>query len=208
MADHALEGGAAGLQVGARQIERRHRGGAARLRLRHVGARHLADVEAVLGGPQIARQHRDVVLAQAHDGLVAHHVHVGRHRLQQHAAARRCAASRARRARSPRPRHRVDDAEAAEQRLHQAHLVAARIAVAVAQRRRPGGGLLVGGVGRAGDHGAVARQRARHLLVGGPQRRPRRVQPRVGPVGRRKRLSQRLRLRRAARARNATVQTI
>ena len=74
MADHPLEGGAAGLQVGARQIQRRHRGGAPRLRLRHVRARHLAHVEAVLRGAQIARQHRDVVLAQAHDRRVAHHV--------------------------------------------------------------------------------------------------------------------------------------
>ena len=134
MADHALEGGAGRLQVGARQVERGHGGGAARLRLRHVGARHLADVEAVLRGAQIARQHRDVVLAQAHDRCIAHHVAVGRHGLQQHALLgqpQRLAAGPHGRLRRV---DRVDRAEAAEQRLHQAHLVAARVAVAVGGR--------------------------------------------------------------------------
>ena len=71
MADDALEGGAAGLQVGPSQIERGDGGGAAGLGLRHVGASDLADVEAVLGGLEVPRQHGDVVFAQAHDSLVA-----------------------------------------------------------------------------------------------------------------------------------------
>ena len=120
-----------GLQVGARQIERRHRGGTARLRLRHVGARHLAHVEAVLRGAQIARQHRDVVLAQAHDGRVAHHVAEGGDGFQQHALLRRAQRLAAGPHRGLRRVDRVDRAEAAEQRLHHADLVAARVAVAV-----------------------------------------------------------------------------
>ena len=192
MADHALEGGAAGLQVGAGEIERRHGGGAAGLRLRHVGARHLADVEAVLGGLQIARQHGDVVLAQANDGLVAHHVDVGGHGLEQHAAFR--GAQRL----APRPHgglglaHGVDHAKALEERLLQVDRVAARIALVLAGRGRPRGLQLVAGVGVADHHRAEARHGARHLLIGRTQRGARRVEPRVELVGGGQSLRQRL----------------
>ena len=193
MADHALEGGPRRLQVGAREIERGHRGSAAGLRLRHVGARDFADIEAILGGAQIARQHRDVVLAQAHDGRVAHHVAEGRHRLQQHALLgqpQRLAPGAHGRLRRV---DRVDGAEAAKQRLHHADRVAARVAVAAGDGAGVGGDVPVGAVGAACDAGSVTRQRARHLLVDRPQRRPRRVQPRIELVGRRQRLQQRLR---------------
>ena len=86
MADDLLVAAAAGAQVGARRIEAGDGVGAAGFGLRHVGARHLADREAVLRRLQLARQHVDVVLVEPHQLLVAHHVHVGGDRLQQHAA--------------------------------------------------------------------------------------------------------------------------
>ena len=86
MADDLLEAAAAGAQVGARSIEAGDCVGAAGLGLRHVGARHLADGEAVLRRLQFARQHVDVVLVEPDELLVADHVHVGGDRLQEHDA--------------------------------------------------------------------------------------------------------------------------
>ena len=71
----------------------------ARLRLGDVGARHLADGEPVLGRLELAGEHVDVVLAQPHDRLVAHHVHERRSPHRGAPPARRCAGPRARRAR-------------------------------------------------------------------------------------------------------------
>ena len=83
VADHLLIDRPARLQIRLRHVEVGNRAGPTRLGLRHVGARHLADIEAVPGLLQLLRQHRDVVLAQAHDGLVAHHIDVGGGRVQQ-----------------------------------------------------------------------------------------------------------------------------
>ena len=90
--------------------------------------------------------------------------------------------------------------EAAKQRLHEADRIAARIELGVAvvgpgrppDRRRVGDALLVAGVGRAVDRGAVTGQRARHLLIGGPLHRPRRIEARIELVGCRERVPQRL----------------
>ena len=49
----------------------------ARLRLRHVGARHLADREAVARLAQLFLQHIDVVAVEAENGRVLKHVHIG-----------------------------------------------------------------------------------------------------------------------------------
>ena len=49
----------------------------ARLRLRHVGARHLADREAVPRLAQLFFQHIDIVVVEAEDGRVLQHVHIG-----------------------------------------------------------------------------------------------------------------------------------
>ena len=69
MADDLLISRAARLEIGLSGGERGERLGAARFGLRHVGARHLADIEAVLGRLELLGQHGDVVLAQTHDGL-------------------------------------------------------------------------------------------------------------------------------------------
>ena len=131
MADDELIAAAAGAQVGARGVETGNGVGATGLGLRHVGARHLADGEAVLRGLQFARQHVDVVLVEAHQLLVAHHVHIGRYRLQQHAAlhvAQHLALG-------PhvgfRGVHRVVGAKPAEDRLHGVDAVATRLGHAV-----------------------------------------------------------------------------
>ena len=140
MADDALEGGAAGLEVGPGKIEGRHGGGAARLRLGDVGARHLADVEAVLRRPQIAGEDGHVVLAQAHDRRVAHDVAVGRHGLQQHRCLGNTQGFPPGARRRLRGIDRAHRAEAAKQRLHQAHGIAARVELgrgAVGARRDP-----------------------------------------------------------------------
>ena len=86
MADDELEAAAARAQVGAGGVEAGDGICAPGFGLRHVRARHLTDGKAVLRGFQFARQHVDVVLVQADELLVAHHVHVGGHGLQQHAA--------------------------------------------------------------------------------------------------------------------------
>ena len=60
MADDLLVGGAARLEVGLRGIELGDGVRPARLGLGHVGARHLADIEAVLGLAELLGQHLDV----------------------------------------------------------------------------------------------------------------------------------------------------
>ena len=199
MPNHTLERRPARLQVGPRQIQRRHRAGTPRLRLRHVRARHLAHRKPVLRRLQVARQNRHVVLAQRQDRLVAHHVHVGRHALQQHGRLRRAQRLPARAHRRLRRRHRVLGPEAPEDRLHRPDLIAARVALRGRVDARPPSPrrlLLVAGVGRPRDRRPVARQRARHLLVGGPLDGARRIQPRIELVGRSQRLVQSLSPRR------------
>ena len=83
MANDLLVSGAARLEVGLRRGEGRKRFGAASLGLCHVGARHLADIEAVLGRLELLGQHLHVVLAQADDGRVAHDVHIGRRSIEE-----------------------------------------------------------------------------------------------------------------------------
>ena len=59
-------------------------GGQPRFRLRHVGARHFADVEAVAGLAQLLLQHLDVAALQIEDRGVADQVHVGGGGVEQH----------------------------------------------------------------------------------------------------------------------------
>ena len=49
----------------------------ARLRLRHVGARHFADGEAVPRLAQLFFQHIDVVAVEVENGRILQHVHIG-----------------------------------------------------------------------------------------------------------------------------------
>ncbi len=55
-----------------------------RLRLRHVGARHLADIEAVAGLPQRFAEHADVAALHLQDCNSPQHVHVGGGGVEQH----------------------------------------------------------------------------------------------------------------------------
>jgi len=54
------------------------------LGLRHVGARHLADLEPILGRAQFLAQQALVVFAQLDEFAVSDDVHVGPHRGQKH----------------------------------------------------------------------------------------------------------------------------
>ena len=82
-ADHLPISRDAGAQVGLGEAHLRARGGEARLGLRHVGAGHLADVEAIAGLTQLLLDDFDVVALQVQDGGVAQHVHVGRGGIEQ-----------------------------------------------------------------------------------------------------------------------------
>ena len=64
------------------------RPGQAAPRLRDVGARHLADIEAVLGLAQLFFKNDDVVLAQIENGRIAQHIHIGGRAILQHALFR------------------------------------------------------------------------------------------------------------------------
>ena len=83
VADDLLVGGAARLEVGLSRGQGRQRLRAAGLGLGHVGARHLADIEPVFGGLELLAQQRDVILAQADDGGVAHDIDIGGHGIEQ-----------------------------------------------------------------------------------------------------------------------------
>ncbi len=58
-------------------------GGEPRFGLRHVGARHLADIEAVAGLAQLLLQHLDVAALEIEDRAIAQQVHVGGRGVEQ-----------------------------------------------------------------------------------------------------------------------------
>ncbi len=98
-ADDAPIGGLRGLQVRFRGQHLRLRRRDARFRLRDVGARHLADIEAVARLLELLLQHLHVAPLQIEDRGIAQHVHVGGRRIEQrglHRVAQRLAARRAR----------------------------------------------------------------------------------------------------------------
>ena len=84
VADRLAIIGERGLQLRLRAERGGARAGETRLGLRDVGARHLADVEAVLGLAQLFLQHLDVVAVEIEDRGVAHHVHVIADGAEQH----------------------------------------------------------------------------------------------------------------------------
>ena len=59
-------------------------GGEPQFRLRHVGARHLADIEAVAGLFELLGEHFDVAPVQLQDDLVAQQIHVRGRGVEQH----------------------------------------------------------------------------------------------------------------------------
>src|SRR5262249_35906971 len=84
MTHDLLIGGVARLQIGLRCGQGRQSFGAAGLGLGHVGARHLAHIETVLGRLELLGEHRHVVLAQTHDSRVAHDIDIGGYGVEQH----------------------------------------------------------------------------------------------------------------------------
>ncbi len=60
------------------------RSGQGRLGLRHVSARDLADIEAILGSLKLAVQTGLVVQVQLHHSVVLQHIKVDRDHIQQH----------------------------------------------------------------------------------------------------------------------------
>ena len=84
MADVLGEQGLIAIERALRDAEIGLRCSEAGLSLRHVGARHLANLETVLGRAELFGKHFDGVLAQLHNRRVANDVHVGRRRVQEH----------------------------------------------------------------------------------------------------------------------------
>ena len=114
-------GGARRRQVRLCGQHLRAAGGEPRFGLRHVGLRHLADVEAIARLPQLLLQHLDVAPLQIEHRGVAQHVHVGGGGVQQHGLLdqpQRLARGRNLALRLPRA---VGGLEAVEQRLRRRH---------------------------------------------------------------------------------------
>ena len=192
-ADHLPIGRARRHVVRLRGQHLRARRSKPRFRLRHVGARHLADRETVLGLPQLLLQHLDVAALQGEDRRVANEVHVGGRGRKQHGLLGEPQ-------RLARRRHLLlglpgagRGAEAVQQRLGVGRAVALDGVVADGPRiggRAGGGGHSRGrvdkrlaGRGRQADARPVAGQRLRHGLVGGADRRALRVKLRIVLVG-------------------------
>ena len=71
------------------------RGGQPQFRLRHVGARDLADAEAIAGLAKLLLQHLDVAALQIEDRGVADQVHVGGGGVEQDVCSLKRSVSRA-----------------------------------------------------------------------------------------------------------------
>ena len=82
-ADHLTILRHAGAKVSLREARLRAGGRKAGLRLRHVGARHLAHIEAVVGLAQLLVDHFHVVALEIENGRVAQDVHVGGSGIEQ-----------------------------------------------------------------------------------------------------------------------------
>ena len=152
-----------------RHAEGRFRSCQPRLGLGHVGAGHLAHVEAVAGGAQQLAHGLDVLLLQLENGAVAQHVHVGGDAVQEHVLF----GITQRLARGQNlglgGTGKVPGLESVEQRLPRGDAVAARVQVALgdspAGKRRAAP--RVADIGIAEDLRPVAGKRLGHLLVGG-----------------------------------------
>ena len=133
MADHLLVGGAARLEVGLGGIKLGDRVRPSRFGLGHVGAGHLADIEAILGLPELLGQHVDIGLAQADDRLVAHHIDISRGGVQKRGLLRGAQAFAPGLHRGFGLADGVDILKALEDGLGERHGIAARMGNAVAR---------------------------------------------------------------------------
>jgi hypothetical protein len=85
LAHHLDVGFAAGNEIGLGLPQLPARQREARVRLRHVGPRHVADLEAVARRLQVHFQNLHVAAVEADDRLIADHVHIGGHGLAEDA---------------------------------------------------------------------------------------------------------------------------
>ncbi|MGY4454148.1 hypothetical protein ACVWZR_008808 [Bradyrhizobium sp. i1.3.1] len=154
--------GREGLRLASRQL---------RFRLRNVGARHFADVEAITRLLQRLLEHAHVAALDFERSCIAQIVHVDRSALKQHAliqAAQRFAGAGNLALGGARP---VAGDVAVIERLRDGHTHAARHARPVdwcvtRPRRTQCILILIAAVRRQRDPGTIARQRLRHVLVG------------------------------------------
>jgi hypothetical protein len=192
-ADHLPVGRTGRGVVRLRGQHLRARRGKPRLRLRHVGAGDLADLEAILGLPQLLLQHLDVAALQAENRGVADQVHVGGRGRKQHgllAQPQRLACRRNQLLRLPGARCRP---VAVEQRLRVGRAVGLRSDVAdrtrIADDARGGRAFrsrveeLLANRRREADARPIAGERLRHALVGGAHLRALRIKLRIVLIG-------------------------
>ena len=190
--DHAPVIGLGGHVVRLRAQQRGSPGGQPRFRLRHIGARHLADVEAVARLFQLLGEHFDVTPVQVEDRLIAQQVHVGGGGVEQHLLlgdAQRLARAVDLAFRLP---GAVGGLEAVEQRIGSGGGDAARekclgewdVGDDAADRK------LLHRIGviitplRGNAHlGAIAGEGLRHILVGRAQSRALRIERRIVLIG-------------------------
>ncbi len=192
MADDALVDGAAGLQVRLCRIECRDRLGTPGPRLRDVGARDLADGPPGLGGMELGGQHRDVVLAQPHQRLIADHVDIGGDRLEQGGALDLSQVLATGADHGLGLGHGVDGAKAVEDLLRHAEAVAGRVGITADAGRGLRRRALSTEVGGTVDRRQPAGARLWHLLVGCAQSRPLGIDLRIDLVGALERLPEAL----------------
>src|SRR5829696_2950538 len=200
--DHLSEQRHAGAQVRFGKADLRLPGGKPCLSLRHVRARHLADIEAVAGLAELLLDNLHVVALEVEDGRVAQDIHVGLSAVEQHgllSVAEGLTGAENLRLRLP---GRVHRAIAVEQRLVHLDPGAAwvgggKILVYPPARGQggaklgPGLGILRADVGRGAYPGAPERQRPRHVLVRRPHAGTLGAERRIATIGARQRAVER-----------------
>ena len=121
IADELSKCGAVGLKLGAGLADGGLRPACASASLRDVGLRDLADLEPILSGFQLLGQDPLIVYLQIEHGLIAHDVHIGGHRIQQHVLLGVAKILPSGLDPCLRSLHRIDGAEAAENGLNERH---------------------------------------------------------------------------------------
>ena len=189
--DHLPVGRNRGLVGRLRAQHLRAPGRQPRFRLRDVGARHLADIEAVARLAQLFLQHLDVAPLQVEDRRVTQQVHVRGHRREQHRllghpqGLARCLHLALRLARA------VGSLKAVVERLRCRHAKAARrhvarqLRVGRPQRRRARRRIRILRAHRAVEchPRPVTRQRLRHPFIGRTHRSALRIERRIVLIG-------------------------
>ena len=171
-------------EICLRRGQRRARQRQARLRLRHIGAGDLADIEARLRRLELLGQHLDILLAELQDVAVANDIHIGGGAVEQNLLLDRQQALTTGTDQGFGLRRPADRLEAAENRLRQRDRDACRCCP-----RRLGDARIIpchAGIAIGRDRRPPAGERLRHGLVGGALPRPFGVERRTAHIGGRK----------------------